>query len=82
MYNQSLRLSMMLGGKVFPNSGDSRKNRPGRKPEHTEAQVYNGIGRLAINEFDTRLGLEDLKSEDIISDIPFELPEPDLTNLA
>ena len=82
MYNQSLRLSMMLGGKLFPNSGDSRKNRPGRKPEHTEAQVYNGIGRLAINEFDTRLGLAGLKSEDIISDIPFELPEPDLTNLA
>ena len=75
MYNQSLRLSMMLGGKLFPNSGDSRKNRPGRKPEHTEAQVYNGLGRLAINEFDTRIGIADLKSEDIVSDIPFESNE-------
>ena len=82
MYNQSLRLSMILGGKVFPNSGDSRKNRPGRKPEHAEAQVYNGLGRLAVGEFDTRLGLADLKSEDIVSDIPFEVREPDLTNLA
>ena len=78
MYNQSLRLSMMLGGKLFPNSGDSRKNRPGRKPEHAEAQVYNGLGRLAVGEFDTRLGIVDLKSKDIVSDIPFVAEEPNL----
>ena len=76
------RFAMMLNGKMFKSSGDSRKNRPGRKPEHTEAQVYNGLGRLAVGEFDTRLGLADLKSEDIVSDIPFEVREPDLTNLA
>jgi hypothetical protein len=72
---------MMLNGKMFKSSGDSRKNRPGRKQEHFEAQTY-ALARLAQHEFDTRIGLADLKSEDIVSDIPFELPEPDLTNLA
>ena len=75
------RLAMMLNGKMFKHSGDSRKNRPGRKQEHFEAQTY-ALARLAQHEFDTRIGLADLKSEDIVSDIPFELPEPDLTNLA
>jgi hypothetical protein len=70
-----------LGARQFKSSGDSRKNRPGRKQEHFEAQTY-ALARLAQHEFDTRIGLADLKSEDIISDIPFELPEPDLTNLA
>jgi hypothetical protein len=60
----------MLGGKLFPNSGDSRKDRPGRKSENSEAQTYT-LARLAQQEFNTRLGIADLKSEDILSDIPF-----------
>jgi len=67
-----------LGARQFKSSGDSRKNRPGRKQEHTEAQVYNGLGRLAVGEFDTRLGIVDLKSKDIVSDIPFVAEEPNL----
>ena len=56
-----------LNGKTFQNSGNSRKNRPGLKPEHTDAQVENGLGKLAQKEFDTRLGIVDVKTEGDIS---------------
>jgi hypothetical protein len=44
-----------LGGKTFQHSGNTRKNRPGRKPEHTAALVDNSLGVLARGEFDKRL---------------------------
>ena len=61
-----------LNGKTFQNSGNSRKNRPGLKPEHTAAQVENGLGKLAQKEFDARLGIVDVKSEGDISLQPTE----------
>jgi hypothetical protein len=59
-----------LNGKTFQNSGNSRKNRPGLKPEHSAALVENGIGKLAQKEFDTRVGMPTLGSKK--QDIPFE----------
>ena len=56
-----------LNGKTFQNSGNSRKNRSGLKPEHTAALVENGLGKLAQKEFDTRLGIVDVKTEGDIS---------------
>jgi hypothetical protein len=46
-----------LNGKTFQHSGNSAKNRPGLKPEHTAALVENGLGRLAQAEFNTRVGI-------------------------
>ena len=51
----NLRLAAMLNGKMTPNSGNSRKNRPGLKPEHTEANMENSLGRLAVTELDKRM---------------------------
>ena len=56
-----------LNVKTHPVSGNSRKNRPGLKPEHTAAQVENGLGKLAQKEFDARLGIVDVKPEGDIS---------------
>lgn len=58
--------------KAYPISGNSRKNRSGLKYEHTAALVENGLGRLAQKEFDTRLGIVDVKSEGDISLQPTE----------
>jgi hypothetical protein len=46
-----------INGKTFRHSGNSKKNRSGLKPEHTAAQVENGLGRLASKEFDVRIGI-------------------------
>ena len=62
-----------LNGKTFQNSGNSRKNRPGRKPEHSTALVENGIGKLAQKEFDTRIGIVNTAPEPAKQDIPFEV---------
>ena len=59
-----------INGKSFQNSGNSRKNRPGLKPEHTDAQVENGLGKLAQTEFDTRIGITP-KTEEASNDISF-----------
>ncbi len=56
-----------LNVKTHPHSGNSRKNRPGLKSEHTAALVENGLGRLAQKEFDTRIGVVDVKTEGDIS---------------
>ena len=58
-----------INGKSFQNSGNSRKNRPGLKPEHTAAQVENGLGKLAQKEFDTRIGIT--PTEEASNDISF-----------
>ena len=56
-----------LNIKTHPHSGNSRKNRSGLKPEHTAALVENGLGKLSQKEFDTRLGIVDVKTEGDIS---------------
>jgi hypothetical protein len=63
----SRRLAAMLNGKMTPNSGDSRKNRPGRKPEHFQAQTH-ALAAIAQKELDARLGLT---APEPASDIPF-----------
>lgn len=45
-----------LNIKTHPQSGLSRKNRPGRKPEHTQAQTY-ALYVIAQKEMDVRLGI-------------------------
>ena len=52
-----------LNGKTFQNSGNSRKNRSGLKPEHTAALVENGLGKLSQKEFDTRIGYRRCKNQ-------------------
>ena len=52
-----------LNVKTHPHSGNSRKNRSGLKYEHTAALVENGLGKLSQKEFDTRIGIVDVKSE-------------------
>jgi hypothetical protein len=59
-----------LNIKTHPQSGLSRKNRPGRKSEHSAALVENGPGRLAQVEFDTRLGITPKAEGGDISFIP------------
>ena len=61
-----------LNGKTYPISGNSRKNLSGLKPEHTAALVENGLGKLSQKEFDTRIGIVDVKSEGDISLQPTE----------
>ena len=61
-----------LNVKTHPVSGNSRKNRSGLKPEHTAALVENGLGKLSQKEFDTRIGIVDVKSEGDISLQPTE----------
>ena len=61
-----------LNGKTYLISGNSRKNRSGFKPEHTAALVENGLGKLSQKEFDTRIGIVDVKSEGDISFQPTE----------
>ena len=61
-----------LNVKTHPVSGNSRKNRSGLKLEHTAALVENGLGKLSQKEFDTRIGIVDVKSEGDISLQPTE----------
>ena len=56
-----------LNVKTHPVSGNSRKNRSGLKREHAAALVENGLGKLAQKEFDTRLGIVDVKTEGPLS---------------
>jgi hypothetical protein len=44
-----------LNVKIFPQQGDSRKNRSGHSPEEREARTENGIGSLARQELKDRV---------------------------
>jgi hypothetical protein len=68
-----------LNGKMFQNSGNSAKNRPGLKSEHTAASVENGLGRLAQAEFDARLGIV---KKSMTEDIPFQVTSEDRMEIA
>jgi hypothetical protein len=59
----SLRLAHLLNGKMSVTCGYSRRNQPGLKPEHTEANVENALGRLAVAELAKRMAPPPITTE-------------------
>jgi|SRR5580692_889232 hypothetical protein len=54
-----------LNAKIYPQQGDSRKNRSGHSSEEREARVENGIGVLARQELKDRVDAMRPKEEPV-----------------